>query len=136
MTLWELDDGTTYNIGIDVIGEQGNWTDNAAAVVCREITKYKLSSSIKICILLLGKFNCPLDWWVAYHIEYIYLPKPALKYLAIPETSAPLEHVFFAAGLTIAKDRVRLDPDRANVLVFFHDLVPVQMRYNEFVQHQ
>jgi hypothetical protein len=130
--LWELDDCNDYNHGIDLIGKQGNWT--AAEAVRREISKYKLSKGIKIRNTATGKFNCPLDWWRAHHSEYFYLSKLALKYLATPATSAPSERVFSAVGLTIAKDRARLDPDRANELVFLHDCIPALMRYNEFVR--
>jgi hypothetical protein len=53
----------------------------------------------------------------------------AAKYLSIPATSAPAERVFSTAGLTIAKDRARLDPDRANELVFMHDSIPALDQY-------
>jgi hypothetical protein len=134
--LRELDDCNDCNLdGTALIGNQGNWTEHAAAeVVRREIVKYKLASCIKIRNTATGKFNCPLDWWRAHHSEYFYLSKLALKYLAIPATSAPSERVFSAAGLTIAKDRARLDPDRANELVFLHDCIPALKRYNEFVR--
>jgi hypothetical protein len=47
-----------------------------------------------------------------------------MKLLSIPATSAPSERVFSTDGLTIAKDRARLEPERANQLVFLHDSLP------------
>jgi hypothetical protein len=42
----------------------------------------------------------------------------------MPATSAPSEHVFSSAGLTIAKDHGRLAPQTANELIFLHDAIP------------
>jgi hypothetical protein len=61
--------------------------------------------------------------------QYPLLAKLALKLLAIPATSAPSERVFSTAGLTIAKDRARLDPANAGELIFLHDVLPAIKRY-------
>jgi len=45
--------------------------------------------------------------------------------LSIQATSAPSKRLFSTAGLTIAKDRARLTPDNAEMLVFLHDNLPV-----------
>jgi hypothetical protein len=47
------------------------------------------------------------------------MTKLAVKFLSIPATSAPSEHVFSAASLTIAKVRARTSPNHANELVFY-----------------
>jgi hypothetical protein len=62
-----------------------------------------------------------------------YSSQLALKYLSIPATSAPSEPVFSAAGLTVPKDRARLDPDRANKLVFLHDSLPALEAYQKAI---
>ena len=49
----------------------------------------------------------------------------------IPATSAPSEHVFSVAGLTISKDRARLASDVANEMVFLHDALPGVQKYYE-----
>ena len=97
--LWELDDCNDGNLVLTaLIGNQSNWAEHAAAeVVQREIVKYKLASCINNRNTATEKFNCPMDWWRAHYSEYFYLSKLALKYLAIPATSAPSEHVFSAA---------------------------------------
>ena len=53
----------------------------------------------------------------------------ASQLLSIPATSAPSEHVFSVAGLTISKDRARLASDVANELVFLHDALPGVQKY-------
>ncbi len=80
-----------------------------------------------------GEFNCPLKWWNVHKNSFYYVSKLAMKYLSIPATSAPSERVFSTAGLTIAKDRARLDPDHANELVFLHDSLPALKDYNKAI---
>ena len=50
-----------------------------------------------------------------------------------PATSAPSERVFSTAGLTIAKDRARLEASRANEIVFLHDSVPELRKYHALI---
>ncbi len=56
--------------------------------------------------------------------RFPFLSLLAMKLLSIPATSAPSEHVFSTSGLTVAKDRARLEPEQANQLVFLHDSLP------------
>jgi hypothetical protein len=72
-----------------------------------------------------------LEWWRANNNKFPVLASLAQKYLAIPATSAPSERVFSVAGLTIAKDRARLDPANANELVFLHEAGKALKRYEE-----
>jgi hypothetical protein len=53
----------------------------------------------------------------------------AMRVLAIPATSAPSERVFSTAGITIAKERSRLDPQNAGELIFLHDALPAIKKY-------
>ncbi len=76
-----------------------------------------------------GSFTDPLEWWHLKQSQFPLLPKLAVKYLAIPATSAPSERVFSTAGLTIASECAKLDPKGAGDLVFLHDAVPVLKRY-------
>ncbi len=77
------------------------------------------------------KFMCPLTWWKLNESKYKLIAVLAAQFLCISATSAPSEHVFSAAGLTIAKDRARLSPENANELVFLHDVEPAIKRYEE-----
>jgi hypothetical protein len=53
----------------------------------------------------------------------------ALKVLAIPTLSALSERVFSVAGITIAKERSRLDTANEGELIFLHDIIPAIKRY-------
>ena len=68
-----------------------------------------------------GNYNNPLSWWSLNGRKFKYLSILASRILCIPATSAPSEHVFSTAGLTISKDRARLASQTANEL-FLHDL--------------
>jgi hypothetical protein len=61
--------------------------------------------------------------------QYPILSKIASKILAIPATSAPSERVFSVAGITIAKERSRLDPTNTGDLVFLHNALPAIEKY-------
>jgi hypothetical protein len=76
-----------------------------------------------------GRFTDPLDWWCVKQSQFPLLSKLAVKYLAIPATSAPSERVFSTAGITIASERAKLDPKGAGDLVFLHDAVPALKKY-------
>lgn len=76
-----------------------------------------------------GRYHNPLEWWRVKQHQYPILSKIASKILAIPATSAPSERVFSVAGITIAKERSRLDPTNAGDLVFLHDALPAIQKY-------
>jgi len=78
-----------------------------------------------------GSFNNPLEWWRLKQQQYPLSAKVALRLLAIPATSAPSERVFSIAGITIAKERSRLNPANAGDIVFIHDAVPALKRYEK-----
>jgi hypothetical protein len=116
----------------DVALDPHNWIRESAPVVVQlELDLYKATPGLKLRCPNTGKFCCPLQWWRQHHCRFPYISKLALKVLAIPATSAPSEHVFSTSGLTIAKDRARLESDRANELVFLHDCIPSLECYDE-----
>jgi hypothetical protein len=126
--LQELDDALIVDIERE--GGDQEWDRNVATtLIAREVTSYKAANGIKLRDNTTGHFNCPLTWWKSHQYDYPYLAKMAMKLLAIPATSAPSERVFSTAGLTIAKDRSRLDSERANELVFLHDSIPELEKY-------
>jgi len=81
-----------------------------------------------------GSFNNPLEWWRLKQQQYPLSAKVALRLLAIPATSVPSERVFSIAGITIAKERSKLNPANAGDLVFIHDAVPALKRYENCLQ--
>ena len=90
-----------------------------------EIERYKAADSLSVEVYDANGnvvFSNPLDWWRENEVYFPNIALLARRVLCIPATSAPSERVFSAAGLTIAKDRARLQPDIADDLVFLHDL--------------
>jgi hypothetical protein len=79
-----------------------------------------------------GSFSNPSDWWRLKQQQYPLLANIVLRVLAIPATSAPSERVFSTAGITIAKERSRLDPHNVGELgelIFLHDILPAIQKY-------
>ena len=103
----------------------GEATDRARA----ELTMYKAEPSLPL-QREDRSYNNPLEWWRLKAQQFPLLSELAIRYLCIPATSAPSERIFSSAGLTIAKERSRLDPSTANELVFLHETTPAWRRYN------
>ncbi len=76
-----------------------------------------------------GTYNNPLSWWHLHGRWLKHLSVLASRILCIPATSAPSEHVFSTAGLTIAKDRAWLASQTANELSFLHDVLPAFAKF-------
>jgi hypothetical protein len=133
--LQELNDA--YDGPEDLIGNAAeNWNrESVEGVIRTEIELYKSAKGLKLTDPETGKFSNPLDWWRVHQSDYPYLAKLSIRYLAIPATSAPSERVFSTAGLTISKDRARLQSSRANELVFLHDSGPALEKYRSIVHH-
>jgi len=62
----------------------------------------------------------PLSWWKEHEHRFKSLSRLAKKYLAIPATSAPSEHVFSLAGNTCNRRRASLSPKNLDALVFLN----------------
>jgi len=111
-----------------------NWNrETVGGMIRTEIDLYKSAKALKLTDPETGKFSNPLDWWRVHQSDFPYLAKLSIRYLAIPATSAPSERVFSTAGLTISKERARLESSRANELVFLHDSGPALEKYNSII---
>lgn len=110
-----------------------NYQDDILNVVDAELLLYKREQHLPL-KKADGSFNNPLDWWRLKQEQYPLLAGIALKVLAIPATSAPSERVFSVAGITIAKERSRLDPANAGELIFLHDVTPAIQRYEASIR--
>jgi hypothetical protein len=71
-----------------------------------------------------GSYSNPLDSRRLKQQQYPLMATIATRVLAIPATCAPSERVFSTAGITIAKERSRLDPHIAGELIFLHNALP------------
>jgi hypothetical protein len=133
--LQELDDANAIDEPANLErDEEEVWSHHkVTGIIQSEIRLYKAAKGMKLRDPLTGLFENPLDWWRVNETNFPYLAKLALKYLSIPATSAPSERVFSTAGLTIAKDRARLEASRANEIVFLHDSVPELRKYHALI---
>ena len=101
--------------------------NNADLVLKNEINVELLSYRQAVALEFLkadGSWNNPLEWWKERAQLYPNLARLARRVLCIPATSAPSERLFSHAGLTIAKNRARLNPDFAEDLILLHDVWP------------
>jgi hypothetical protein len=76
-----------------------------------------------------GNYNNSLFWWNLNERKFKHLSILASRILCIPATSAPLERIFLTAGLNIAKDRAHLASNTANELIFLHDVLPANRKF-------
>jgi len=105
-----------------------NYKDEIINVVDAELFLYKREQYLPL-KKADGSFNNPLDWWCLKQQQNPLLASIVMKVLAIPATSSPSERVFSVAGITIAKERSRLDPADAGELTFLHDFMPAIQSY-------
>ena len=134
--LQELNDAND-GLGIVTLASNGGviWCrETVMAMIQSEIQLYKAAKGIKLRDPHSGLFDNPLDWWRVHASDFPHLAKPAMKYLSIPATSAPFKCAFSTAGLSIAKDRARLEASRANKLVFLHESVPALKKYHAVIK--
>jgi hypothetical protein len=122
----------------NLIGDAAeNWNRETVGEIIRaEIDLYKSAKGLKLTDPETGNYSNPLHWWRVHQSDFPYLAKLSVRYLAIPATSAPSERVFSTAGLTISKERARLESSRANELVFLHDSGPALEKYHTIVNRE
>jgi hypothetical protein len=61
-----------------------------------------------------------LAWWKVNKAKYLLLSSLVTKYLCIPATSTPSERLFSYAGQVITSKRNKLNPQRADTLIFLN----------------
>lgn len=72
----------------------------------------------------------PYTWWEVNKKTHPILTKLACTYLSTPSSSVYSERLFSEAGLVYEKKRNRLDPTRAEKLVFlYHNLPNLKFDY-------
>jgi hypothetical protein len=63
-------------------------------------------------------YNCPLSWWKSSAHWYINLGKLAIKYLAIPATSAPSELICSRAARVLNVKQIRMKEDVTDAMMY------------------
>lgn len=71
----------------------------------------------------------PLVWWRENSSRFPILSPGAMRFLSTPATSVHSEQIFSAAKLVYSPLRTRLDPKRAEMLIFLHRNLPT-IHYN------
>ncbi len=66
-------------------------------------------------------YNCPLSWWKSSACRYMNFGKLAIKYLAVPATSAPSEHIWSQAARVLNVKQNRMKEDVTAAMMFCRD---------------
>ncbi|XP_065319235.1 uncharacterized protein LOC135927207 [Gordionus sp. m RMFG-2023] len=90
--------------------------DNAYSDASAEVDELKKYLDPKLCI----DDDNILKWWKTNHYEFPNLSILALKFLAIPASSASSERAFAAAGRAFEERRTRLKPDKLDASLFIY----------------
>lgn len=108
-----------YNRGI-VLWRWGLCYDNKMRgstypwmVAQEEIEMYKRVQGIK--------FNVnPLSFYDEHKSKFPWISALSLRHFCVPACSVSSERIFSLAGHIISQERVRLDPEKADMLIFLH----------------
>ena len=63
-------------------------------------------------------YTCPLDWWKTSAHRFKNLERLAVKYLAIPATSAPSERIWSRAARVLTAKRNRLSEEVSSAMMY------------------
>ena len=63
-------------------------------------------------------YNCPLSWWKLSHHKFKNLESLAVKYLAIPATSAPSERIWSRAERVLTVKRNRMSEEVTSAMMY------------------
>jgi hypothetical protein len=63
-------------------------------------------------------YNCPLSWWKSSASWYKNLGKLVIKYLAVPATSAPSEHIWSRAARVLTAKQNRMKEDVTAAMMY------------------
>ena len=64
------------------------------------------------------RVNNVMEWWSDNQVKFPHVALMALKYLAIPASSAPSERVFSQLKLIVERKRWRMDGGRVERVIF------------------
>ena len=66
-------------------------------------------------------YNCPLEWWKTSAHRFKNFERLAVKYLAIPATSAPSEHIWSRATRVLTAKRNRLSEEVSSAIMYLKE---------------
>ena len=96
-----------------------NDQDNTATanIVC-ENEMYQLLLGNDFKMKMQKVYTCPLDWWKTSAHRFKNLERLAVKYLAIPATSAPSERIWSRAARVLTAKRNRLSEEVSSAMMY------------------
>ena len=116
-------DNLLKGISDDTVGgdSSANQDDTTAHSLCKnELYQLLLGNDFKMRMQDNNSkvYNCPLSWWKSSAHRFINLGKLAVKYLGVPATSAPSEHIWSQAArvLNVKQNKMKEDVTAAMVL--------------------
>uniref|UniRef100_A0A1X7V8F4 HAT C-terminal dimerisation domain-containing protein n=1 Tax=Amphimedon queenslandica TaxID=400682 RepID=A0A1X7V8F4_AMPQE len=100
--------------------------------VITEFSTFQEEMDAYFCEKAISRNVNPLVWWKDNQLHFPNLAKVARLLLSIPATSAPVERIVSAAGLTVPNLRSSLNPDTVDVLIFLIRITMYFIKTNNF----
>lgn len=67
------------------------------------------------------KFNVnPLSFYDGHKSKFSWISALSLRWVCVPPISVPFERIVSFAGHIISQEHVRLEPEKADMLIFWH----------------
>ena len=109
--------------GIGVDETTHNDQDNTATanILCEsEMYQLLLGNNFKMKMqnIKTKVYNCPLDWWKTSAHRFKNFERLAVKYLAIPATSAPSERIWSRAARVLTAKQNRLSEEVSSAIMY------------------
>jgi hypothetical protein len=76
-------------------------------------------------------YNCPLDWWKTSAHRFKNFERLAVKYLAIPATSAPSERIWSRAARVLTAKRNRMSEEVTSAIMYCRENRELLHKYYE-----
>jgi hypothetical protein len=76
-------------------------------------------------------YNCPLDWWKTSAHRFKNFERLAVKYLAIPATSAPSERIWSQAARVLTAKRNRMSEEVTSAIMYCRENRELLHKYYE-----
>ncbi len=74
-------------------------------------------------------YNCPLSWWKSSARQFKIFKRLAVKYLAIPATSAPSKHIWSQASRILTVKQNRMSEKVTSVIIYCQENRELLLKY-------
>ena len=106
--------------GMTTPNDQVNTAATAKQVCENEMYQLLLGNDFKMNMQNIEKtaYNCPLSWWKSSAHRFKNFKSLAVKYLAIPATSAPSERIWSRAARVLTVKRNRMSEEVTSAMMY------------------